>query len=108
MESENLSDVREGCSGLFNAFIRGPEPSQRDLSAVEHHDSAESPECVKGFESIQRFILEPQPKPPLGFHNPFRQSAPLPRDQTLRPLPSPRGAVAVKSCSGLRLQEAKI
>ena len=97
MKSENLSDVREGCSGLFNAFIRGPEPSKRDSSAVEHHDSAESPECAKGFESLQRFILEPQPAPPLGFHNLFQQSAPLPRDQTLRPLPSPRGAVAVKS-----------
>ena len=108
MKSENLSDVREGCSGLFNAFILGPEPSKRDSSAVEHHDSAESPECAKGFESLQRFILEPQPAPPLGFHNLFQQSAPLPRDQTLRPLPSPRGAVAVKSRSGLRLQEAKI
>ena len=97
MKSENLSDVREGCSGLFNAFIRSPEPSKRDSSAVEHHDSAESPECAKGFESLQRFILEPQPAPPLGFHNLFQQSAPLPRDQTLRPLPSPRGAVAVKS-----------
>jgi hypothetical protein len=80
MESENLSDVREGYSGLFNSSTRGPEPLKLDLSAVEHHDSAESPECAKGFESLQRFILEPQPEPPLGFHNPFRQSAPLPRD----------------------------